>query len=150
IQTQGGTQGFGTQQLQALKGGLALEQALGKAKAIQGVFVQVFSQQLARMSRAIRFTTPQTVALGLAWLESLFNPVNQTGRLAGVFLHEVADINVQRHATPLGPGMNGQMRLGQQQDAGYSAGLPLELGKCLPLLTHDRQPSINSLLAAKI
>src|SRR5690606_16359403 len=45
VQAQGLTQGFGTQQLQTLKSSLALQQALGEAKAVQCILIQVFRQQ---------------------------------------------------------------------------------------------------------
>ena len=69
--------------------------------------------------------------------------VEQLLRLARIVVGEVAHVDVERDAAPLGPGVDRQVRLGQQHGAGDAAGLALPVGKHVVFLIDDGEPRVN-------
>jgi hypothetical protein len=76
--------------------------------------------------------------------------VEQLLRLAGVIGGEVAHVDIERHAAPLRPGVDRQVRLREQHGAGDAAGLALPLGENVILLVDDRQPGSERRVAAQL
>src|SRR5512142_3567816 len=58
--------------------------------------------------------------------EGLLHRAEQPFRLGGVVGRVVAHVDVDRHETVFGPGMDREMRLRQQNRAGHTLGLELE------------------------
>src|SRR5690606_22944046 len=62
--------------------------------------------------------------------------------LVGVVRREIADVNVERDAMSLGPGVHGQVRLRQQGSAGHAARLALPIRERVELFVDERQPGV--------
>ena len=69
--------------------------------------------------------------------------VEQLARLAFVVRGEVADVDVECDATPLRPGVDRQVRLGQQHCAGNAARLALPLREHVIFLVDDGQAGVE-------
>ena len=65
--------------------------------------------------------------------------VEQLLGLARVVGGEVADVDIERHAAALGPGVDREVRFGEQDGSGDAAGLAVPFRKDVPLLVDDRQ-----------
>ena len=119
------------------------------AKAERAVVVEPFEQQLARLRDRVFRSAKNAVGALLARRERDDQVVEQLLGLGRVVGGEVADVDVERHAGALGPGVDRQVRLGQQHGAGDAARLALVVGESEELLVDHGEPGRVDRVAAQ-
>ena len=139
----------GFHHLQRLEGGLAaLHMAGSKAK---GCVRRELLHHPGVLTHAIGgdITAPQLLTHGMLGLQGLHYAFHQCLRLGRVVCREVADIDINRHIASFWPGVNGQVRLCQQDGACHAAWLPLPVRKLHPAFIDQGQARKLRLIAAQ-
>ena len=75
----------------------------------------------------------------LSWVETCDHFVEQGVRPRAVVAAEVADVDIECYAADFRPGMNGEMRFGEDNGAGHAGGRSAGINKWVKEATDHRQ-----------